>query len=94
MSVTTDHSQEGETRFHIDMDDGRSMAVIVTTEGIIMDVYGLEEARYGLPDNYDGPETHKENVHLGTAGMMFDEWADWIVQTDRSQHFINRKESE
>jgi hypothetical protein len=75
---------------YVDLDDGRVLNINVTHEGIILDVYGLEGFRNGLPRNYDGPETHKENVHLGTAAMTFPEWADWVVQTDRSQHFINR----
>ena len=77
--VTTDHSQEGETRFHIDIDDGRSMVVIVTTEGIIMDVFAVSE-HIDYSDNPPG-----EDEHLGTAGMMFDEWADWVVDADRAE---------
>ena len=65
---------------HVDLDDGRVLNINVTHEGIILDVYGLEGFRNGLPDDYVGPETHKENVHLGTAAMTFNEWADWIVE--------------
>ena len=76
MSVTTDHSQEGETRFHIDIDDGRSMVVIVTTEGIIMDVYLSPRTDESDLTGFDKP------MHLGTMGMMFDEWADEVVSFD------------
>lgn len=77
--IYTETKSDKDSRMEIDIGDGRTMTISITGEGIIMDVYGLEEARYGLPDDYDGPETHKENVHLGTAGMMFNEWADWVV---------------
>jgi hypothetical protein len=66
MTVTTDYSQKGETRFHVDTVDRRQLAIIITHEGIIMDVF----SKIG----YD-----MEHEHLGTVGMMFDEWADWIV---------------
>jgi hypothetical protein len=71
MSVTTDHSQEGETRFNIGLDDGRTLNVIATHEGFIMDVYGCatdEDIEDGTMPCY------------GTVGMTFDEWADWIVE--------------
>jgi len=77
MSVTTDHSQEGETRFHIVMPDDeniRELVVIVTQEGIIMDVYDKVET--------DEDDTVLDDVHLGTMGMMFDEWADEVINFD------------
>ncbi len=80
MSVTTYHSQEGETRFHIVMPDDeniRELVIIVTQEGIIMDVYDKVET------GEDG--TVLDDVHSGTAGMMFDEWADWVVDADRAE---------
>jgi len=49
----------------VDLGDGRNLIVNVTDEGIIMDVF-------------DG--LFPEDEHLGTVGMMFDEWADWIVE--------------
>ena len=79
MNVTTDHSQEGETRFHIDIDNDRSMVVIVTIEGIIMDVFGRAEH---MAEGSELP-TATEDDHLGTAGMMFDEWAEWVEDTSR-----------
>ena len=77
MSVTTDHSQEGETRFHIVMPDDeniRELVVIVTQEGIIMDVYDKVET--------DEDDTVLDDAHLGTMGMMFDEWADEVINFD------------
>ena len=61
---------EGLGRFMIDLGDGRSMTVNVTDEGIIMDVYGLQE------DEANGMV--RDDLHLGTVGMMFDEWAEWV----------------
>ena len=78
--VTTDHSQKGETRFHIvipDDENTRELVVIVTPEGIIMDVYDKVET--------DEDDTVLDDVHSGTAGMMFDEWADWVVDADRAE---------
>lgn len=68
---------EGLGRFMIDLGDGRNMTVNVTEEGIIMDVYSLDEDD-GVRDHY----------HLGTVGMMFDEWADWLVQFDKERDVI------
>lgn len=72
--VETDHSQEGETRFRIVLSDDenvRELIVIVTPEGIFMDVYdkAQEENKGVVPDD----------IHSGTTGMMFDEWAEWVV---------------
>lgn len=55
-----------DSRMEIDLGDGRYLNVIVTHEGIIMDVY-----LRGFTPETDTLE--------GTAGMMFDEWADWVV---------------
>jgi len=74
--TNVDHSQEGETRFHIVMPDDenvRELVVIVTPEGIMMDVYDKVET--------DEDDTVLDDVHSGTAGMMFDEWAEWVVDT-------------
>jgi hypothetical protein len=70
---------EGLGRFMIDLGDGRNMTVNVTSEGIIMDVY----ERQPEGGDYDLLNTSDEDVHLGTAGMMFDEWADWVEDTSR-----------
>ena len=78
--TTVDHGQEGETRFHIVMSEDenvRELVVIVTPEGILMDVYDkVEEEEEGIV---------LDDVHSGTAGMMFDEWADWVVDADRAE---------
>ena len=71
--TTVDHGQEGETRFHIVMSEDenvRELVVIVTPEGIIMDVYDkVEEEEEGIV---------LDDIHSGTAGMTFDEWAEWV----------------
>ena len=58
----------------VDITDGRMLNIHITNEGIIMDVFGVQE------DDSNGMV--RDDLHLGTAGMMFDEWADWIVATD------------
>ena len=75
---------DGLGRFMIDLGDGRNMTVNVTSEGIIMDVFAVSE-HIDYSDNPPG-----EDEHIGTVGMMFDEWADWIV-TDEETTDIDRK---
>jgi hypothetical protein len=53
-----------------DIGDGRTLTIQITGEGIIMDVYE------------PGFRNIDEDKHIGTVGMMFDEWADWIVGGD------------
>mgnify|MGYP001560314752 FL=1 len=66
MSIIYEHlSQGGCEDFNVLLDDGRALNVRVSDEGIVMDVFGLQD-----------------DLHLGTVGMMFDEWADWIVRED------------
>lgn len=60
-----------------DLDDGRSLTISITYEGIIMDVYGLQE------DETNGMV--RDDLHLGTAGLTFDEWADWLVDDKRQR---------
>tara|TARA_Y100001949_G_C15917906_1_gene299880 strand:- start:707 stop:976 length:270 start_codon:yes stop_codon:yes gene_type:complete len=82
MNIVTDHSQEGETRFHISGlsqwrlgygETNCELVVIVTTEGIIMDVYDKVM-------EYNGVVI--DDTHRGTMGMTFDEWADEVVSFD------------
>jgi len=81
---------EGLGRFMIDLGDGRNMTVNVTSEGVIMDVYGKADtgiaggigrlaAGEELVDVLDGPP---DDEHLGTMAMMFDEWADEVISFD------------
>ena len=51
---------------NVDLDDGRVLNINVTDEGIIMDVFERK------------PEYADQDEHLGTAAMMFEEWADWV----------------
>ena len=60
--------------FDFDLDDGRVLDVTITHEGIIMDVYDKVET--------DEDDTVLDDVHSGTAGMMFDEWADEVINFD------------
>ena len=57
-------------RYSVDLDDGRFLSINITHEGIIMDVY-----LRGFTPETDTLE--------GTVGMMFDEWADWLVQFNK-----------
>ena len=56
----------------VDLGDGRSLTFSITAEGIIVDVWGPHTA--GTEN-----ETGINASHLGTVGMMFDEWADWVM---------------
>jgi len=62
--LTVDEDDHKE--FSVTLGDGRILNINVTHEGVIMDVF---ERR---------PEYADQDEHLGTAGMMFDEWADWV----------------
>ncbi len=67
----TETLSDVDSRTEIDIGDGRHLWVIITHEGVIMDLYGFQE------DDANGMV--RDDLHLGTVGMMFDEWADWIV---------------
>ena len=69
---------EGLGRFEIDLadDSHRLMTVNVTEEGIIMDVYLSPRTDESDLTGFDKP------MHLGTMGMMFDEWADEVISFD------------
>ena len=84
--IYTKTTSDKDSRTEIDMGDGRTLTINITGEGIIMDVYGKADtgiagalgrlaAGEELVDVLDGPP---DDEHLGTAGMMFDEWADWV----------------
>jgi hypothetical protein len=71
---------EGLGRFEIDLadDSHRLMTVNITEEGIIMDVYQT----VNVFDNPNAEPVDERAEHLGTMGMMFDEWADEVVSFD------------
>jgi len=73
--IYTETLSDAESRTEIDIGDGRRLMINITGEGIIMDVF----ERQPEGGDYDLLNTSDEDVHLGTAGMMFDEWADWII---------------
>ncbi len=56
------------SRTEVDLGESRHMTISITDEGIIMDVFGP-------------PDEELNDLHLGTVGMTFDEWAEWIVWT-------------
>jgi hypothetical protein len=66
-------STDGDERFHIDLGDDRNMTVNVTGEGIIFDVFGLRIVQV------DGMVY--DDVHLGTVGMTYEEWGDWVSES-------------
>lgn len=72
--IYTETLSDKDSRTEIDLGDGRKMTINITGEGIIMDVY----ERQPEGGDYDLLNTSDEDVHLGTAGMMFDEWAEWV----------------
>jgi len=79
MSITyTETKSDTDSRTEIDIGDGRTLTISITGEGLIMDVYE------------PGFRNIDEDKHIGTVGMMFDEWADWIV-TDEETTDIDRK---
>ena len=63
-------------KYVFDLDDGRNLIVNITAEGVIMDVWGPHTAG---TEAWTDNETGINASHLGTVGMMFDEWADWVM---------------
>ena len=68
--IYTETKSDTDSRMWIDIGDGRNLSITITDEGVIMDVYE------------PGFRNIDEDKHIGTVGMMFDEWADWIVRED------------
>ena len=67
--IYTETKSDTDSRTEIDIGDGRVLTINITGEGIIMDVFERQP---------EGETWMDEDIHLGTAGMMFDEWADWV----------------
>ena len=55
---------------NIELRDGRELKIIITDEGLTLDVYAANETGY--------------KAHVGTQGMMFDGWADWVLVNAKS----------
>jgi len=72
--IYTETLSDAESRTDIDTGDGRLMTINITGEGIIMDVWKKADDVDEIGSRLSCDE------HLGTVGMMFDEWADWIVE--------------
>jgi hypothetical protein len=85
--IYTETLSDAESRTEIDIGDGRRLTINITGEGIIMDVWGTY-----VPgtEPWTDNETGIDESLLGTAGMMFDEWADWIVAEEETTD-IDRK---
>jgi len=65
-----------EDNRRVDLGDGRYLTISISREGVVMDVWGTHTpGTEAWTDN----ETGIDASHLGTVGMMFDEWADWIA---------------
>ena len=71
--IYTETKSDKDSRTEINIGDGRSMTVNITGEGIIIDAYGVQE------DDDNG--MIRDDLHLGTIGMTFDEWAEWITES-------------
>tara|TARA_Y100000034_G_scaffold41743_1_gene51278 strand:+ start:1628 stop:1876 length:249 start_codon:yes stop_codon:yes gene_type:complete len=74
----TETLSDAESRTEINIDDGRTMTINITGEGIVIDVYQMVD----VFDNPNAEPVGENSVHVGTVGMMFDEWADWIIRED------------
>ena len=77
----TETKSDADHRTEIDLGDGRHMTINITGEGIIMDVF------QNMPVHDKGaavpiPKGEYVSQHLGTMGMMFDEWADEVIIFD------------
>ena len=72
--IYTKTTSDKDSRTDIDVGDERLLMINITGEGIIMDVWKKADDVDGIGSALSCDE------HLGTAGMMFDEWADWIVE--------------
>lgn len=59
----TETKSDTDSRTEIALDDGRHLHINITGEGIILDLYECD----GL------------DLEPTTVGMMFDEWAEWIL---------------
>jgi len=75
----TETKSDADHRTEIDLGDGRHMTINITGEGIIMDVF------QNMPVHDKGaavpiPKGRYVTEHVGTAGMMFDEWDHWICE--------------
>lgn len=64
-TIDANYPDAGTSTYSVtDFGDNRSMTVHITPEGIILDLYHVDE---------DGNDTLRESV-----GMTYDEWADWM----------------
>ena len=70
MIMKEERHDDGDIRYHISlMQDHHELTIILTGEGVIMDASSWNE-------NIDGVV---ENEIIGTVGMTYDEWFDFVV---------------
>ena len=79
--IYTETKSDKDSRTWIDIGDDRNLSITITEEGVIMDVYGLQE------DDANG--MIRDDLHLGTMAMMFDEWADEIISFDSPTKLVS-----
>jgi hypothetical protein len=78
MSIIYEHtSRDSCEEFSVALDEHRTLNIGITPEGIIMDVFGTHAPE---TEAWTDNETGIDASLLGTVGMMFDEWADWLVE--------------
>jgi len=80
--IYTETKSDKDSRMDINIGDGRLMTINITGEGIIMDVYEQADDVESDLTGFDKP------MHLGTIGMTFEEWADWIIQFDKDRDVV------
>jgi len=71
--IYTETKSATDSQMDIDLGDDRKMTVTITGEGIIFDVFGLRIVQV------DGMVY--DDVHLGTVGMTYEEWGDWVSES-------------
>jgi len=79
MSITyTETKSDTDSRTEIDIGNGRMLTINIIGESLVMDVYepGFRNIDF--------------DKHIGTVGMMFDEWAEWVLGLmPRAYHMSN-----
>jgi len=73
--IYTETKSATDSRTDIDVGDHRTLAVNITGEGIIIDLYLSPRTDESDLTGFDKP------MHLGTVGMTFEEWANWITES-------------
>ena len=83
--IYTETKSDKDSRIEIDIGDGRKMTINITGEGIIMDVFGPPDEDSQRNRSWLAPDIILD-PHLGSAGMTFEEWADWVQRDHDERH--------